>query len=63
MDGDIKAPDVSDTDIAKEYEGSNLNIRKAGLIRIPICGPEEATANLNKGRHYYGDSLNFPCNA
>jgi hypothetical protein len=63
MDATINAPDPSNKSITEEYEGDRLDIQRGGLIRIPICGPEEATANLKKGRKYYGDSLNFPCNA
>ncbi|KAK6850286.1 glycoside hydrolase family 18 protein [Apiospora arundinis] len=40
-----------------------IDIRKANFIRIPVCGPEEAEKNLEKGRESYGDSLNFPCDA
>lgn len=63
MDATINAPDASGKVIAEEYESEKLNIERGGLIRIPICGPEETKANLNKGREYYGDSLNYPCNA
>ncbi|KAK6822971.1 hypothetical protein PG987_014516 [Apiospora arundinis] len=37
--------------------------KDTNFIRIPVCGPEEAKKNLDKGRESYGDSLNFPCDA
>lgn len=43
--------------------GDQMDIRRANLIRIPVCGPEEAKKNLEKGRKSYGDSPNFPCDA
>ncbi|KFY72524.1 hypothetical protein V499_07337 [Pseudogymnoascus sp. VKM F-103] len=63
MDASRNVPDATNKTITEEYASDKLNIKRAGLIRIPICSPEEATANLNKGRKYYGDSLNYPCNA
>lgn len=63
MDASRNVPDATNKTITEEYDSDKLNIKRAGLIRIPICSPEEATANLNKGRKYYGDSLNYPCNA
>lgn len=62
MDPTVGTPDMSDKGISEEYEGSRLDIRRGGLVRIPVCSAEEATANLNKGRKYYGDSPNYPCN-
>jgi hypothetical protein len=60
---EIKAPEIKRTDVEKALDGDKLDILNSGIIRIPVCGAEEATANLNKGREYYGDSLNYPCNA
>lgn len=37
------------------------DIHRANLIRIPVCGPEEAKKNFEKGRKSYADSPNFPC--
>ncbi|KAH9231439.1 glycoside hydrolase family 18 protein [Colletotrichum gloeosporioides 23] len=62
MDATVGAPDFKDKSVADEYKGSRMDIRRGGLIRIPVCSAEEATANLNKGRQYYGDSPNYPCN-
>ncbi|KAF4927131.1 Killer toxin subunits alpha/beta [Colletotrichum viniferum] len=62
MDVIVGAPDIKDKSIADEYTGSRMDIRRGGLVRIPVCSAEEATANLNKGRQYYGDSPNYPCN-
>ncbi|KAI8163643.1 Killer toxin subunits alpha/beta [Colletotrichum sp. SAR 10_70] len=62
MDATVGAPDIKDKSIADEYKGSRMDVRRGGLIRIPVCSAEEATANLNKGRQYYGDSPNYPCN-
>jgi hypothetical protein len=62
MDAAIGAPDASDITIDKAYTADRLDVRIGGLIRIPVCSAEEATANLNKGRDYYGDSPNYPCN-
>ncbi|KAJ0357884.1 hypothetical protein COL154_009725 [Colletotrichum chrysophilum] len=62
MDATVGAPDIKDKSVADEYKGSRMDIRRGGLIRIPVCSAEEATANLNKGRQYYGDSPNYPCN-
>jgi hypothetical protein len=49
-------------DTAGEYKANKMDIRKPGLIRIPVCDAEEAKANLAKGRDSYGDSANYPCN-
>ncbi|KFY45487.1 hypothetical protein V494_00922 [Pseudogymnoascus sp. VKM F-4513 (FW-928)] len=49
--------------IVDEYNGKNMDIRRAGFIRIPVCSAEEAKANLAKGRAVYGTSRNYPCNA
>lgn len=62
MDATVGTPDASDRKVAEEYEGDRLDIRRGGLIRIPVCSAEEAKANLNKGREAYGDSPNYPCN-
>lgn len=62
MDATIVAPDMTDTTVAEEYGGDHMDVRTGGLIRIPVCGVEEAEANLNKGRERYGDSPNYPCN-
>ncbi|KAL0938067.1 chitinase [Colletotrichum truncatum] len=62
MDPKTGTPDASDKSVMGEYEGSRLDIRRGGLIRIPVCSAEEATKNLNKGRKAYGDSPNYPCN-
>ncbi|KAI8266412.1 hypothetical protein K4K58_010009 [Colletotrichum sp. SAR11_239] len=62
MDATVGAPDIKDKSVADEYKGSRMDVRRGGLIRIPVCSAEEATANLNKGRQYYGDSPNYPCN-
>ena len=48
--------------VAESVEGDRLNIRKGGLIRIPVCGAGEATANLNRGYKYRKDWVNYPCN-
>ncbi|KFY31495.1 hypothetical protein V493_01055 [Pseudogymnoascus sp. VKM F-4281 (FW-2241)] len=52
--------------VVKEYDRVNIDIREPGLIRIPVCGAEEAKANLALGRKYYGESTNYstnyPCN-
>lgn len=63
MDATIGTPDASDKTVAEEYEGERLDVRRGGLIRIPVCSGEEVKANLKKGRRYYGNSTNYPCNA
>lgn len=60
MDPTVGIPDIPD--VAKEYSQPRLDVRRAGIIRIPVCSAEEATANLGKGRQYYGKSPNYPCN-
>ncbi|MBE3044376.1 hypothetical protein IMZ48_17775, partial [Candidatus Bathyarchaeota archaeon] len=62
MDPTQGIPDASDTSVAKEYEGDRLDIRRAGIIRIPVCGAEEAKSNLARGRDRHDDWPNYPCN-
>ncbi|RYO82926.1 hypothetical protein DL766_006995 [Monosporascus sp. MC13-8B] len=50
------------TDIRRFRNVAGRDIRLGGFQHIPICGPEEARANLLKGHKAYGDSPNYPCN-
>ncbi|KAL0940177.1 chitinase [Colletotrichum truncatum] len=49
-------------DIQRLQNVASQDIRLGGFQHIPVCGPEEAKANLLKGRKAYGDSPNYPCN-
>lgn len=60
------AVDLKDPSILDDYLDDRVNVRKAGFIRIPVCSPEEARANIAQGRDYYTDRnsgvVNWPCN-
>ncbi|KAJ0164046.1 Killer toxin subunits alpha/beta [Colletotrichum tanaceti] len=49
-------------DIRRLQNVASQDTRLGGFQHIPICGPEEARANLLKGRKAYGNSPNYPCN-
>lgn len=62
MNSTIGVPNTLDKTVATQYEGPNVDIRIGGLIRIPVCGAEEAEKNLGKGRDTYSAWPNYPCN-
>ncbi|MBE3043100.1 hypothetical protein IMZ48_11120 [Candidatus Bathyarchaeota archaeon] len=62
MDATKNIPDSKDKSVAEEIEGDRLDIRRAGLIRIPVCSAEEAKTNLNRGLAYHDNWANYPCN-
>ena len=62
MDATINPPNHLDKSVAEELEGDRMDIQRAGLIRIPVCSAEEATANLNRGLAYSDNWSNYPCN-
>ncbi|KAL0943239.1 Killer toxin subunits alpha/beta 5 [Colletotrichum truncatum] len=55
-------PSPSDKAVFESYKEIELDVRTPGYVLIPVCGPEEARANLAKGRQRYGNSNNYPCN-
>jgi len=52
------AVDLKDS-ILDDYRDGLVNIRKAGFIRIPVCDPEEARANIAIGLSEYS-KINNP---
>ncbi len=60
MDPEDTMIDYDEVSLEEGFHADRLDIRTAGFVRIPVCGPEEIEQNLRKGKDK--DWKNYSCN-